>query len=93
MILIMAANTSFADFPRLGVLLANDGFLPKQLTYKGSRLVFSRGIMALALIASLLIVVFKAALPRSSRFMRSVSSSPSRFRRPVWPAARGGSDI
>ena len=41
MILIMAANTSFADFPRLGALHANDGFLPKQLTYKGSRLVFS----------------------------------------------------
>ena len=43
MILIMAANTSFADFPRLGALHANDGFLPKQLTYKGSRLVFSAG--------------------------------------------------
>ena len=51
-ILIMAANTSFADFPRLGALHAGDGFLPKQLTYKGSRLVFSRGIVALALIAS-----------------------------------------
>ncbi len=60
LILIMAANTSFADFPRLGALHAGDGFLPRQLTYRGSRLVFSNGIAALAGFASLLIVVFKA---------------------------------
>ena len=46
LILIMAANTSFADFPRLSALLAGDGFLPRQLAYRGSRLVFSRGIVA-----------------------------------------------
>ena len=46
LILIMAANTSFADFPRLGALTAADGFLPRQLTYRGSRLVYSRGIVA-----------------------------------------------
>jgi amino acid transporter len=62
LILIMAANTSFADFPRLGALQAVDGFLPRQLTYRGSRLVYSRGILALALIASLLIVVFRASV-------------------------------
>ncbi len=62
LILIMAANTAFADFPRLGALHAGDGFLPRQLTYRGSRLVFSRGIVALALIASLLIVLFKASV-------------------------------
>jgi amino acid transporter len=61
-ILIMATNTSFADFPRLSALLAADGFLPRQLTYRGSRLVYSRGIVALALIASLLIVVFDASV-------------------------------
>ena len=61
-ILIMAANTSFADFPRLSALAAKDGFLPRQLTYLGSRLVFSRGIVALALIASLLIVAFQASV-------------------------------
>lgn len=60
LILIMAANTAFADFPRLGALQANDGFLPRQLTYRGSRLVHSRGIIVLAIIASLLIVVFNA---------------------------------
>lgn len=60
MILIMAANTAFADFPRLGALVAGDGFLPRQLSYRGSRLVYSRGIVLLALVASLLIIVFQA---------------------------------
>ncbi len=63
-ILVMAANTAFADFPRLSALAAKDGFLPRQLTYRGSRLVFSRGIVALALIASLLIVIFQASVTR-----------------------------
>ena len=62
LILIMAANTSFADFPRLSALHAGDGFLPRQLMYRGSRLVFSRGIMALALMASLLIIIFNASV-------------------------------
>ncbi len=62
LILVMAANTAFADFPRLSALQAGDGFLPRQLTYRGSRLVFSRGIVALALIASLLIVLFQASV-------------------------------
>ena len=62
LILIMAANTAFADFPRLSALQANDGFLPRQLTYRGSRLVFSRGIVVLAIIASLLIIVFDASV-------------------------------
>lgn len=63
-ILIMAANTAFADFPRLSALVAKDGFLPRQLTYRGSRLVYSRGIVALAMIASLLLVIFKASVTR-----------------------------
>lgn len=61
-ILIMAANTAFADFPRLSALHAGDGFLPRQLTYRGSRLVYSRGIISLSLIASLLIIVFQASV-------------------------------
>jgi amino acid transporter len=63
-ILIMAANTSFADFPRLGALVAADGFLPKQMTYRGRRLVFSWGIVILALAASVLILVFQANTTR-----------------------------
>jgi amino acid transporter len=62
LILIMAANTAFADFPRLAALQASDGFLPRQLTYRGSRLVFSRGIVVLALVASLLIWAFDASV-------------------------------
>ncbi len=60
LILIMAANTAYADFPRLAALIAHDGFLPKQLTYRGSRLVFSYGIIALAGFATLLVVIFNA---------------------------------
>jgi len=63
-ILIMAANTAFADFPRLGALVAKDGFLPRQLTYRGSRLVYSRGIVALAFIASILLIIFNASVTR-----------------------------
>ena len=63
-ILIMAANTAFADFPRLGALHAGDGFLPRQLTFRGSRLVYSNGILALAVIACALIVLFQASVTR-----------------------------
>ncbi len=63
-ILVMAANTSFADFPRLSALTAADGFLPRQLSSRGSRLVFSRGIMTLALVSSLLIIVFQASVTK-----------------------------
>ncbi|HLO32137.1 MAG TPA: APC family permease [Anaerolineales bacterium] len=60
LILIMAANTSYADFPRLAALVAGDAFLPRQLQFRGRRLAFSNGITALAGIASILIVVFRA---------------------------------
>jgi amino acid transporter len=62
LILIMATNTSFAGFPRLSALLGADGFLPRQLAFRGSRLVYSRGIIALALVASGLIVLFNASV-------------------------------
>lgn len=61
-ILVMAANTAFAGFPRLSAMLATDGYLPRQLAYRGSRLVYSRGIIALAGIASILVVVFRASV-------------------------------
>ena len=63
-ILIMAANTAFADFPRLGALHAGDGFLPRQLTFRGSRLVYSNGIIVLSIIASVLIIIFKASVTK-----------------------------
>ena len=61
-ILIMAANTAFADFPRLSALAAADRFLPRQLTFRGSRLVYSNGIVTLAIIASVLIIIFRASV-------------------------------
>ena len=47
-ILILAANTAYADFPRLSSIVARDGFLPRQLANRGDRLVFSNGIVVLA---------------------------------------------
>jgi amino acid transporter len=58
LILLLAANTSFADFPRLSSIMARDRYLPRQLANLGDRLVFSNGIAALAILASLLVVVF-----------------------------------
>ncbi|HEX8238076.1 MAG TPA: APC family permease [Abditibacteriaceae bacterium] len=58
-ILILAANTAFAGFPRLCALQAQDGFLPRQLSNIGDRLVFNNGILALAVLSSLLIIIFK----------------------------------
>jgi amino acid transporter len=63
-ILLMAANTAFADFPRLSALAAGDGFLPRQLTFRGSRLVYSNGIVTLSIIASLFIIINKASVTR-----------------------------
>ncbi|GAC1446509.1 MAG: APC family permease [Pyrinomonadaceae bacterium] len=60
-ILVLAANTSFADFPRLSSLLAADRFLPRQLASRGDRLVFSNGVIILALFSGLLIVIFKGS--------------------------------
>ncbi|HBT20766.1 MAG TPA: amino acid permease [Peptococcaceae bacterium] len=59
LILILAANTSFADFPRVCSLLSRDKFLPRSMAARGDRLVFSNGIIMLAVLASLLIVIFR----------------------------------
>jgi hypothetical protein len=59
LILVLAANTSYADFPRLASLLARDHFLPHQFAFRGDRLAFSTGIIFLAIMASLLEVAFK----------------------------------
>jgi amino acid transporter len=59
MILILAANTAYADFPRLASIIARDGFLPRQFFNRGTRLVFSNGVLFLAVAASALIVAFQ----------------------------------
>lgn len=61
LILLLAANTSYADFPRLSSLLAKDRFLPRQLSSIGDRLVFSNGIIGLTVGAGLLIMLFKGS--------------------------------
>ncbi|MGE5222688.1 MAG: APC family permease [Omnitrophica WOR_2 bacterium] len=58
LILTVAANTSFAGFPRVAAILAKDGFLPRQFTNLGDRLVFANGILALAIASGFLIVIF-----------------------------------
>lgn len=58
LILVLAANTSFADFPRLASLLARDRFLPRQFASRGDKLVFSNGIIILAVFSAVLIVAF-----------------------------------
>ena len=59
LILLLAANTSYADFPRLCYFLARDGFLPRQLSLLGDRLVYSNGIILLSLCAAVLVIIFK----------------------------------
>jgi amino acid transporter len=58
LILILAANTSFADFPRLASLLARDRFMPRQFATRGDKLVFSNGIIILAVFSGLLVAAF-----------------------------------
>ena len=58
LILVLAANTSFADFPRLASLLARDRFLPRQFATRGDKLVFSNGIIMLAVFAAVLVIGF-----------------------------------
>jgi amino acid transporter len=58
LILVLAANTSFADFPRLSSILARDGFMPHQFSFRGDRLAFSNGIIILGMIAGILTIIF-----------------------------------
>lgn len=60
MILVLAANTGYQDFPRLSSFLARDGFLPRWMQNRGDRLVYSSGIVVLAVLASIIVVVFGA---------------------------------
>lgn len=64
LILFLAANTSYADFPRLSAVLARDRFWPRQFMNRGDRLAFSNGIIGLAVCASALVVVFNADVTR-----------------------------
>jgi amino acid transporter len=62
LLLVLAANTSFADFPRLSSFLARDGFMPRQFGFRGERLASTTGIVALAGMAIVLLVAFSASV-------------------------------
>jgi len=62
LILALAANTSFADFPRLSSFLARDGFMPRQFGFRGERLAFTTGIVALSGLAIGLLIIFQASV-------------------------------
>ena len=79
LILVLAANTGFADFPRLASFQAGDSFLPRQLTKRGHRLVFSNGIIALA---------GTAARPRRGHQRRGHPADPALRHRRVRRASR-----
>ena len=64
LILVLAANTSFADFPRLASFHAGDNFMPRQLTKRGHRLVFSNGIIFLAVAGIVLLIATDAKVDR-----------------------------
>lgn len=64
MILILAANTAYADFPRLASIVAKDGFIPRQFFNRGARLVFSNGVLFLAIVAGSLIVAFQGDISK-----------------------------
>jgi amino acid transporter len=61
-LLVLAANTAFADFPRLSSILARDGFMPRQFAYRGDRLAFTIGIVVLSVLAAILIVGFDGSV-------------------------------
>src|SRR5262245_10100172 len=96
-ILILATNTAFADFPRLSAIIAADGYMPRQLTYRGSRLVFSRGIVTLTAIAALLIIAFNASVTAliplwAVGVFLSFTLSQAGMARRWWMARRGPPD-
>jgi len=64
LVLILAANTSYADFPRLSSLLARDGFMPRQLAMLGDRLVYSNGIILLSIFGAVLLIIFGGSVDR-----------------------------
>ena len=64
LILLLAANTAYADFPRLAAFLAQDGFMPRQLASLGDRLVFTNGIVLLSGFAAVLLLIFEGSVSR-----------------------------
>ncbi len=63
-ILVLAANTAYADFPRLAYVVAKDNYLPRQLTFRGDRLSFSTGILSLGVLGAIVLIIFRGETER-----------------------------
>ena len=90
-VLVLSANTSFADFPRLCRLLARDRFLPAAFEHRGRRLAFSNGILVLAVASGVLLVAFRGVTDALIPLFALVLSVPSPCRRPAWWSTGDGS--
>ncbi len=88
-VLALSANTSFADFPRVCRVLAEDRILPDSFAIRGRRLVYSQGIVVLAVLSGALLVVFNGITDRLIPLSRSEPSWRSRCRRPGWSRTGG----
>ena len=84
LILVLAANTAYADFPRLASILARDRYLPRQLMNQGDRLAFSNGIVGLSILAAILIAAFGGDTHALIPLYMIASSCRSHFPRPAW---------
>jgi amino acid transporter len=91
LILVLAANTSFADFPRLGSILARDRFLPRAFYFRGDRLAFTAGVLTLAMLAVLLLIVFGSSVDHLIPLYAVGCSRASPSRKRVWCATGGAS--
>ena len=91
MILVLAANTAFSDFPRLASIVARDRFLPRQFTNQGDRLAFSNGILVLSLLAGTLLVVFGGDTHRLIPLYMLGVFVRSRSPRRAWSSSGGAS--
>jgi len=89
MILVLAANTAYADFPRLASIVARDRYLPRQFMNQGDRLAFSNGILVLSAFAAILIIAFHGDTQRLLPLYMIGVSSRSRCRRPAWSSTGG----
>ena len=86
LILFLAANTSYNAFPRLAAILARDGYMPRQFSFRGDRLAFTSGIVILSLVAIACSSSSRATRPPSFRCTRSAYSCRSRSARVAWSA-------
>ena len=91
MLLVLAANTAYAGFPRLASILGKDGFMPRQFQFRGDRLSFSVGIMVLSVLAALLLVAFQGSVTNLIPLYTVGVFVAFTLSQAVWSATGGGS--